>query len=90
MLQGAPTSLRIAMLTSQYYSRLRLRTASEGTLIVVLLIVAGRNAGAQRLPFHNYSVRNGLAHAHVNAVYQGSEGFSGLAPGRARCPIFVS
>jgi ligand-binding sensor domain-containing protein/signal transduction histidine kinase len=42
---------------------------------VVLIITVCLNISAQRLPFHNYTVRDGLAHAQVPAIYQDRKGY---------------
>jgi ligand-binding sensor domain-containing protein/two-component sensor histidine kinase len=53
----------------------RVSAAGKFSLSLVVLFVISLNLGAQRLPFHNYGVHDGLAHAHVNSVYQDRKGY---------------
>jgi ligand-binding sensor domain-containing protein/two-component sensor histidine kinase len=49
--------------------------ACKYTFALVLLFIFCPQVGAQRLSFHNYSVHDGLANAHVNSVYQDRKGY---------------
>src|SRR5947209_1316687 len=49
--------------------------ACKYSFSLILIFIVCLNVGAQRLSFHNYSVHDGLANAHVNSVYQDRKGY---------------
>src|ERR1051325_8572611 len=50
-------------------------TAIRCLSVSIVIFIVCLNSRAQRLPFHNYGVLDGLAHMRVGAVYQDKKGY---------------
>ncbi|MBW8051489.1 MAG: hypothetical protein FVQ77_14345 [Cytophagales bacterium] len=48
---------------------------SKFPLLTIILILFFQNIFAQKLPFRNYSIKDGLAQSSVNDIYQDSKGY---------------
>lgn len=59
----------------------RVAWARAGVCVLVVWVVVAGVAGAQRLPLRCWGVRDGLAHARVNAILQDARGYLWLATG---------
>jgi ligand-binding sensor domain-containing protein/signal transduction histidine kinase len=62
------------------------RTAKLFSIIVLLVVVTVFRSSAQKLPFKNYSTKDGLVHNDVCSIYQDSQGYLwiGTAEGISR------
>lgn len=56
-------------------NRITVRADCKYYLALIAILFYSLHVCAQRLPFHNYSVHDGLVHAHVNSVYQDRKGY---------------